>query len=296
MRNGIRAPQRLGTTRLADGRRLGWAEWGPEDGAPVLLCSGAATGRSLGFGGGVVEALGVRLIAVERPGIGASDPRPGRTFADWAEDVREFAAARGLARPAIVGNSQGAPFALACAAAGVVRAAAVVSGTDELADPRMIAALAPEVRRLIAAIEADPAGVEASLRGFAGSEVMWELTLKTCGEFDRPIYTQPAFAAALRQALAEAFVQGPAGYARDTVLAMGRWSFDVSRIAVPVALWYGAHDTSTVHSPDRGETLARRIATARRHVLADAGGSLLWTHAEAVLRGLLDQSSGSPSR
>ncbi|HLN65243.1 MAG TPA: hypothetical protein VK464_27290 [Symbiobacteriaceae bacterium] len=37
----ITAPVRLGQTRLPDGRRLGWAEWGPESGMPVLLCPGA---------------------------------------------------------------------------------------------------------------------------------------------------------------------------------------------------------------------------------------------------------------
>jgi pimeloyl-ACP methyl ester carboxylesterase len=285
MRNRVRAAERLGTTQLPDGRRLGWAEWGPASGAPVLLCPGAATSRSLGFGGEVVEGLAVRLISVDRPGLGASDPAPGRTFADWVEDVRAFAAERELGEFAIVGNSQGAPFALACAAAGIVRAAAVVSGTDELA--RVPERLAPEVRRLIEAIAADPAGVERSFGAFASGEKMWELLMATCGDFDRAIYMEDEFARALRETLSEAFRQGPAGYARDTVLAMSRWTFDVGAIAVPVDLWYGANDTSTVHSPDLGESLARRIAAARRHVLADAGGSLLWTHAEQVLRTLL---------
>ncbi|MBE1470123.1 hypothetical protein [Kibdelosporangium phytohabitans] len=38
-------PVRLGETRLADGRVLGWAEWGPPGGLPVLLSPGAATSR-----------------------------------------------------------------------------------------------------------------------------------------------------------------------------------------------------------------------------------------------------------
>ena len=58
---------------------------------------------------------------------------------------------------------------------------------------------------------------------------------------------------------------------------------------VPVDLWYGGHDTSTVHSPDLGVTLAGRIPPTRRYFLADAGGSLLWTHAEPILTSVLQR-------
>lgn len=65
-------PAGVGESRLSDGRLLGWAEWGPPDGVPVLLCPGAGTSRWLGFGAGAVGALGVRLVSVDRPGLGAS--------------------------------------------------------------------------------------------------------------------------------------------------------------------------------------------------------------------------------
>ena len=72
MEYGIAEPERLGTTDLPDGRRLGWAQWGPADGRPVLFFSGAAMGRALGFGTDVLDRHGIRLIAVDRPGLGAS--------------------------------------------------------------------------------------------------------------------------------------------------------------------------------------------------------------------------------
>ncbi|MGW3497131.1 hypothetical protein [Streptomyces sp. NPDC001020] len=45
MNYGVADPARLGHTLLPDGRRLAWAEWGPEEGTAVLLCPGAATSR-----------------------------------------------------------------------------------------------------------------------------------------------------------------------------------------------------------------------------------------------------------
>ncbi|WP_424861038.1 alpha/beta fold hydrolase [Streptomyces sp. MMS24-I29] len=280
----VNDPVRIGTERLPGGRLLGWAEWGPKDGVPVLLSPGAATSRHLGFGTDALDRLGVRLISVDRPGLGASSPLPGRTFGDFADDVRAFAALRGLGRPPMVGNSQGAPFALACAAAGAVGALAVVSGADEVAEPRFVEALPEDLRGLVELAVSDPAAAEKIFAGFT-PQAMWDMVMSGSPDRDLAVYRQPAFAAAYRRALDEAFAQGADGYARDTVLAMGHWGIALSDIAVPVDLWYGEQDTG--HSPDHGEGLAARIPGAVRHLVPDAGGSLLWTHAEQVLGALL---------
>jgi len=287
MKYGVAAPERLGITKIAGGRGLGWAEWGPEDGVPVLFFSGAGMSRWLGFGADVVAQHGVRLIGVERPGLGASDPAPGRTLGDWVEDVRGFAEARGLSGFAVAGSSQGAPFALVCAAAGLARAAAVVSGTDELASPAFAGALHPDVLRMVNDAAADPAGFEAFFARIATAEMLWSLIVSMSSDVDRRVYTDPAFEGAYRRALDEGFSHGTGGYARDLLLATSRWPFDPADITIPVDLWYGGHDTSTVHSPDHGASLARRIPGSRRNLLPDAGGSMLWTHAGDILASLV---------
>nr|WP_243274977.1 alpha/beta hydrolase [Streptomyces albus] len=269
---------------------MAWAEWGPEDGTPVLFSPGAATSRSLGFGAGVVDALGVRLIALDRPGLGASTPAPGRTLDDFAADVAAFARARRLGRPAMVGNSQGAPFALACAARGVTGPLALVSGADEVAHPRFAEppfteALPAGLRRLVALATDEPGAAHAEFARFT-PQAMWDMVLGSSPEVDRAVYERPDFAAAYRRALDEGFAQGPDGYARDTVLAMGRWDIDLTAVRVPVDLWYG--DADLGHSPDQGESLGARIPGARRHLLPGVGGALLWTHAADVLRALLE--------
>ncbi|ROQ71429.1 pimeloyl-ACP methyl ester carboxylesterase [Streptomyces sp. CEV 2-1] len=286
----ISDPVRIGTEQVAGGRLLGWAEWGPLDGVPVLLSPGAATSRHLGFGADVLDGLGVRLISVDRPGLGVSSPAPGRTFGDSVGDVRAFVALRGLERPLMVGNSQGAPFALACAAAGVVGALAVVSGADEVAAPRFADALPDELRHLVELAVSDPAAAEKLFAGFT-PQVMWDMVMSGSPECDLAVYRQPAFAAAYRRALDEAFAQGADGYARDTVLAMGHWGIELSDIDVPVDLWYGEKDTG--HSPDQGAGLTSRIPRAVRHLVPDAGGAVLWTHAEQVLSTLLKHTPAS---
>ena len=276
----VTEPARRGRTRLPDGRQLGWSEWGPPDGAPVLFCPGAATSSLLGFGADVVDARGIRLIGLDRPGLGASDPRPHRTLLDWSSDVRDFLAARALARPVLVGYSQGAPFALACAehASRVV----LVAPTDELASPHLLDRLVPDVRALVARVALDPDAAEAFFRGMS-AETMHAMVVSTSAPDDRALYTAPAFDALYRRALAEAFAQGPDGYARDTVLAFSRWPFDLAAIRTPVDLWLGARDHSPVHSPDLSASLAERLPLASRTVIEEGGGALLWTHAERIL-------------
>jgi pimeloyl-ACP methyl ester carboxylesterase len=102
------------------------------------------------------------------------------------------------------------------------------------------------------------------------------------------LHQDAVFEAAYGQALDEGFAQGPVGYARDTVLAMGRWPFNLAMINVPVDIWYGEQDNGC--SPDNGAMLAARIPGARRHVAPGIGGAVVWTHAKPILRSLLDSS------
>ena len=74
---------------------------------------------------------------------------------------------------------------------------------------------------------------------------------------------------------------------RDLTLAMSAWPTPPEAITVPITLWYGALDTSPVHSPDLGATLVSRFPDGRRNLVEDEGGALLWRQSAAILRDLL---------
>jgi pimeloyl-ACP methyl ester carboxylesterase len=104
------------TIRLRDGRRLGYAEWGDPDGRPLFYFHGWPGARVEGrLGDEAARAQGVRMIALDRPGMGLSDYQPRRTLVDWPDDVIQLAAAMGLDRFAVLGISGGGPYAAACA-------------------------------------------------------------------------------------------------------------------------------------------------------------------------------------
>ena len=97
---------------LASGRRVNVLETG--DGVPALFLHGTNTdSRSLLplF----PHLRGVRAIAVDRPGFGASDPLPvprERFRAEAIAFVDEVLDALGLERPVLAGNSMGGTWAL----------------------------------------------------------------------------------------------------------------------------------------------------------------------------------------
>ncbi|WP_395806668.1 alpha/beta fold hydrolase [Archangium minus] len=283
----LAAPDRIRSIDREEGRRVGWSEWGSAQGTPVLFCTGAGMTSSFGFGADALRELGVRLICIDRPGLGRSAPDPNKSLESYARDVEAVLRSEGIKRPPVIGFSQGAPFAITLAGANIVSAVAIVSGQDELAYPPTRQLLHPDVAGLVAAIEKDRAGFEAAFAARVDAEGLWALIIGMSAPEDRAIYNEPAFATAYRQSLAEGFAQGPGGYVRDLTLAMSRWPMQPEAITVPVSLWYGKRDTSTVHSPDFGATLSSRFPHATLHAFADEGGSLLWTRSRDILSELL---------
>lgn len=271
---------------LGDGRRLAFSDWGDPGGRPVIVCPGAGMAGALPFGDDAARAAGLRLVSLDRPGLGGSDPLPGRTLDDWAQDVAALLADLGVASAPAIGFSQGAVFALALAAAGLAPRVALVSGQDELADPAVLAQLPGPVADVVRRAATDPAALETEIATTATAEWLWQMIEDMSGPADRAFHAAPDFAPRYRAALAAGFAQGAAGYARDTVLALAPWPFRVEDIAGPVHLWYGLSDTSPVHSPDFGATLAARLARPARHTVAGEGSAILWTRAAAILAAL----------
>ena len=99
---------------LADGRKVGFLESGAPDGTPVLFFHGFGTTRVICPPDGPARERGIRLIALDRPGIGLSESLPGRRLLDWPADVAELADRLELDRFSIIGWSGGGPYALAC--------------------------------------------------------------------------------------------------------------------------------------------------------------------------------------
>ena len=100
--------------------------------------------------------LGLRVVVVERPGSGLSDPHAYAAMANWATDMAHVADALGAERLGVVGLSGGGPYALACGAvpplAARVAAVAVLGGMVPSVGPEAIAGGVADVAHRFAPI------------------------------------------------------------------------------------------------------------------------------------------------
>ena len=102
---------------LEDGRKLGYIDIGEKDAKPLF--------HFHGFPGSRLEAtviteldtenINIRVIAIDRPGMGLSDFQKDRSLLNWPDDVVELADFLGIDKFIVEGNSGGAPYAAACA-------------------------------------------------------------------------------------------------------------------------------------------------------------------------------------
>lgn len=237
----------------------------------------------MGFGDGVLHQMGVRLLTMDRPGMGSSTPDPYRTVASTAEDYRAFIAATvddDRVVP-VVANSQGAVFGTAIAQTGFASSLTLVGPADEIAHPDIRAMLPPDATKLVDMIEEAPQEAQRVLEAFTAHD-MESMVLAGAGDDDRAFYTSVPFQAVYRAALREGFSNNGIGYVQDTLMAMRRWPVRLNSLRCRVTILFGEHDHT--HSPDHGVTLASRIPSATREVIAGAGGALLWTHGGLILR------------
>lgn len=101
---------------LPDGRRLGVDDRGDPSGRPVLFFHGTPDTRLARHpDDGIARDLGIRLVAVDRPGLGSSDRDPAATPATVADDHARVLDHLGIEEAGVLAWSAGTITALAFA-------------------------------------------------------------------------------------------------------------------------------------------------------------------------------------
>lgn len=232
------------TILLPDGRRLGYAEYGDADAPSVIYCHGFPSCR---LEPGMVDISGIRLVALDRPGYGLSDPSPGRRLVDWPADVAAAADALGIDRFAVAGVSGGAPYAAACAALlqGRVTGLALICGIappDTGWEAGGAAAQLMMLDRLPGSAALAAALARRLVLGLRSASLL--RTLLRFGrlpEADRRVLAGRIGIHVL-DSFREALRNGPQGALDDARNFAQPWDFTMEGISVPTVIWHGDMD------------------------------------------------------
>lgn len=265
--------------RVGGGRELGVAEFGDPDGRPIFWFHGTPGARRQVPPNAreYAKRNGLRILGVERPGVGLSTPHLYDSFADWARDLECVADELGLERFGLIGLSGGGPYVLACAhelpervvAGSVLGGVAPTRGLDAAAGG--LVKLVTPMGEVIAAFRQPLGAVFSSLiRALhPWSEPVFDLALGAFPEGDRRVLERLPMREMFVEDLTMGSTVGLHSVVSDVVLFTRPWGFLLRDITVPVHFWqgdadplvpfsHGAHqaalvpESSLVHRPGEG--------------------------------------------
>jgi pimeloyl-ACP methyl ester carboxylesterase len=266
-----------------DGRRIAVAEFGSPDGLVVVLLHRSPGSRLLDPDSAATQAAGVRLVCVDRPGYGATDPVAAPSRAAAADDLEAVVGALELDDVALVGWSGGGQFAVEAAARPGVRARSLTLLATPAPYHEVPWPIPPELISLCDAVPDDPAAGLEAIRGALGwlADAPQAAALGDPSPADAAVRERPGVADALVTMTVEAARQGAEGMAFDIVAGSLRDPFAFDAVEVPVDLFGGEADLNV--GLEHLDWWTARLSGARRHVLADTGHLLALTHWRDVL-------------
>jgi pimeloyl-ACP methyl ester carboxylesterase len=248
----IARPKLEGNVAVGEDRQIGFAEFGAPQGRAVFWLHGTpGARRQIPTEARVfAEHQGIRLIGIDRPGIGSSTPHQYPNILAFAEDIRTVADTLGIDKMAVVGLSGGGPYTLACAAAMPERvvAAGVLGGVAPAVGPDAISGGAMTLGSLVAPL-LQVIGVPIRLLAVALVRMARPVASPALDLYglmsppaDRRLLARPEFKAMFLDDLLNGSRKQLAAPFADIIVFARDWGFRLDQVKVPVRWWHGDHD------------------------------------------------------
>ena len=284
---------------LKNGRTLAYTQFGDPTGKPVFFFHGWPGARLQGAAtDDAGKKLGVRIIAIDRPGFGQSDYQPQRTLLDWPDDILALANILEIEQFSVLGLSGGGPYALACAyklPTERLQGTAVVCGVGPSDTAEEVAGFAEQHQKILGTVRKAPWLVRMIFwntvrkRNKDPEKAMDEM-IAELPEPDQAALNDPRAKPLLITSGSDSFAPGVKGHTYEMTLFAAPWGFAYEDIAVPIQLWHGEQDS--VISVDVSKRATRRLPNCQTEFIADEGHySIILNQAEPILRRLISNSS-----
>lgn len=264
---------------LPDGRKLGYDEHGRPDGKPIFYLHGTPSARveaDLFVDEALLSAFNIRLIAVDRPGMGISEYQPNRRFSDFPKDLAALADHLNIERFGILAYSGGGPYGAACALylPKRITRVGIVSGTAPFDLPGNADGIAAPSRRFMDLSYQKPRlsrwliRMMAAMCRLAPQKVIAN-AVAALPQPDREVLARPEFQKGFLTIVLEAARKGPRGPQHDTRLMVTPWDFQPQEIRIAVDLWHGELDQNAPVA--MGRYMAAAIPNSRARFYPEDG-------------------------
>jgi len=268
-----------GRIRLRCGRSIGFAEYGAGAGRAILWFHGTPGGRRQipPAARAYAAQRGVRLIALERPGVGGSTAHLYPSIVEWACDVEEVADRLAVDRFGLIGLSGGGPYVLACAqrlaprvVAGAVLGGVAPSRGDEANEGGLVA-LAVRFAPLLE-LASEPLG--GALWGIVRSltpvsSLIFDGFIRLMPEGDQVVFRRPEMKSMFIDDLERVSRGQLLGPVYDIVQFTRPWGFALRDISVPIRFWHG--DADNIVPLEHARRMSVLVPDAELHVRPGEG-------------------------
>jgi pimeloyl-ACP methyl ester carboxylesterase len=219
------------------------------------------------------EKKHIRLIGVDRPGIGSSTPFQYPNVLAFSDDLRTIADVLGIDEMAVIGLSGGGPYALACAAAMPDRVVVtgVLGGVSPTIGPEAVSGglislcstVAPLMPLIGLPLRLAAVGLIQLIRPLGSRAV--DMYGRVSPEGDRRLLARPEFKAMFLDDLLNGSRKQMAAPFADVVVFARDWGFRLDEVKVPVRWWHG--DKDHIIPFEHGRHVVSRLPDAELYTL-----------------------------
>ena len=281
---------------LEDGRKLVYDIYGAMEGNPYFYFHGYPSSRLEAQSiHEKAEERDIKLIAIDRPGMGLSDFQHNRKIVDWSSDISELSEELNLEKFGVVSFSAGAPYALACGLEipeklNKIVIVSALGGVD-FKQPGLInyhkaifriAGSLPLIYRFLfwwCRVR--------HIRGKNAAQKYYQLNLKLLAIKDQEVLQNSALLDAIVAYQCEACRKGCKGLTHEAKLLGKPWGMNLNAISsdVRIYLWHGIEDL--IAPVTASKEIERMLPKSIANYKEDEGHiSLLVNHYDEILEEL----------